>query len=269
MCFHSLYLKTKNKREEPSLYWEGFLCFYNDRMFIPVTLLIFVFQRLFYFKKQMNKTILVVAIISTIVFFMIRQMVYKPYMWKKAIHTEAHKLQVGSFIFSKQRGSNGSQSFENKYFVFKVIEINGDFVRLSVIRKLSEKGTIAQGDFSITSSHYKTLKENITNLLITPIQQEDLYKGDGPRYELNNYLLQQYPNLKKSRYYYEDIPEENKNKPLPANAMELNMYFSLVYSKKEIIENQKLTPWIMNNSLKNEPEIANGLSQKIDLILNK
>jgi hypothetical protein len=46
------------------------------------------------------------------------------------------------------------------------------------------------------------------------------------------------------------------------------LYFNLVYSKKEIIENGKLTPWIMNNSLKNEPEIAHGLSKKIDLILN-
>ncbi|MCD0464969.1 hypothetical protein [Flavobacterium sp. ENC] len=217
----------------------------------------------------MNKTILVVVIISAVVFFMVRQMVYKPYMWKKAIQSEAHKLQLGSFIFSKQRGSNGSQSFENKYFVFKVIEINGDYVRLSVIRKLSEKGTFSQGDFSTTSADYKTLKGNITNLLITPIQQEDLYKGDGPRFEMNDYLLQQYPDLKKSRYYYEDIPEETKNKPLPTNAMELNMYFSLVYSKKEIIENQKLSPWIMNNSLKNEPEIADRLSEKIDLIVNK
>lgn len=217
----------------------------------------------------MNKTTLIVAIISTAVFFLIRQMVYKPYMWKKAIHSEAHKLQVGSFIFSKQRGSNGSQSFANKYFVFKVIEINGDFVRLSVIRKLSEKGTLSEGDFSTTSAHYKTLKENITSLLITPIQPEDLYKGDGPAYSLNDYLLEKYPALQKSRYYYEAIPEQNKNKPLPVNALELNVYFSLVYSKKEIIENGKLTPWIMNNSLKNTPEIADRLSQKIDLIVNK
>jgi hypothetical protein len=56
-------------------------------------------------------------------------------MWKKAINSPEHKLQLGSFIFSKQRGSNGSQSIENKYFIFKVIEVNGDYVRLSVNKR--------------------------------------------------------------------------------------------------------------------------------------
>ncbi|MEO8535243.1 MAG: hypothetical protein ABI441_15910 [Flavobacterium sp.] len=217
----------------------------------------------------MKKTILVTIIISIAVFFIVKQMVYKPYMWKKAINSEEHKLQIGSFIFSKQRGSNGSQSLENQYFVFKVIEINGDYVRLSVIRKLSEKGTISEGDFSTTSNHYKTLKGNITSLIITPIQSEDIYKGEGPRYALNDYLLGKYPDLKMSRYYYEDISEETKNKPLPANALDLDLYFSLVYSKKEIIENGKLTPWIMNNSLNNTPEIADRLSERIEVIINK
>lgn len=214
------------------------------------------------------KTILITLILVAVLFFIGRQLIYKPYAWKKAINSKEHRLQLGSFIFSSQNGSNGSQSFTKHYYVFKVIEINGDYVRLSVIRKLSEKGKLTQGDFSTTSDDYKQLKKNIKEVLITPIQKEDLYKGEGPTFMVNDYLLSKYPNLKTSRYYYEDIPEEAKNKPLPANTTDLDFYFELVYSKKEIIENGKLTPWIMNNSLKNEPEIADRLSQKIDLILN-
>lgn len=194
-------------------------------------------------------------------------MVYKPYAWKKAITSKEHQLQVASFIFSKQSGSNGSQSFANHYFVFKVIEINGDYVRLSVIRRLSEKGKISEGDFSTTSSHYKELKKTIKDILITPILYEDLYKGDAP-YELNDYLLEKYPDLKKSRYYYEDIRLENKNKTLPTASMDLNLYFELVYSKKEIIENGKLTPFTMTNSFNNKPLLMKELPENIDLILN-
>ncbi|KFF04174.1 hypothetical protein [Flavobacterium reichenbachii] len=216
----------------------------------------------------MNKSILAILIITIAAFFILRQMVYKPFMWKKAISSEEHKLQLGSFIFSRQRGSNGSQSFKTNYFVFKVIEINGDFVRLSVIRRLSEKNKISEGNFSTTSAHYKEFKKTVQNLLVTPIIKEDLYKGEGPSFALNDYLIEKYPDLKKSRYYYEDIEKEQKNQPLPAHTLDLNLYFSLVYSKKEIIEKGKLTPWIMNNSLKNTPELADRLSENIDLILN-
>jgi hypothetical protein len=216
----------------------------------------------------MNKKLAIALILCTIVFIILRQKVYKPYIWKKAINSQEHKLQLGSFIFSKQSGSNGSQSFETKYFVFKVIEINGDYVRLSVIRQLSKKETMVEGDFSTTSDHYETLKENIKEQLITPIQSEDLYKGEGPNFTLNDYLLEKYSDLKKSRYYYEDVSTEQKNKPLSAQTLDLNTYFSMIYSKKEIIENGELTPWTMTNSLTNKPQIAYNLSQNIDLILN-
>ncbi len=158
------------------------------------------------------KKILLISVIVVIAFYVLKEKVYKPFMWKKALNTKEHQLQLGSFIFSKQRGSNGSQSSTTYYFVFKVIEIKGDYVRLSVIRRLSQKGQISQGDFSTTSADYKSLKQNIKKLLITPILSEDLYKGDGPRYSLNDYLLEKYPDLKKSRYYYEDHAAEYKSK---------------------------------------------------------
>lgn len=186
-------------------------------------------------------------------------------MWKKAINNPEHKLQLGSFIFSKQRGPNGSQSIENKYFIFKVIEINGDYVRLSVIRQLSQKNKLLQSDFSTTKEAYRDLKQNIKKLTITPIIREDLYK-EGASYTINDYLLGKYPALAKSRYYFEDLSEDQKNLPVPADGFERQEYFSMLYSKQEIIKNAELVPWILNNSP--NPELAPGLSKNIDLILN-
>ncbi|MFH6959807.1 hypothetical protein ACHRV1_20600 [Flavobacterium aquidurense] len=213
------------------------------------------------------KKIILISVIVVIAFYVLKEKVYKPYMWKKAINTKEHQLQLGSFIFSKETGINGSQSYQKYYFVFKVTEINGDYVRLSVIRQLSQKDNLKESDFSTTSDQYKSLKQNIKNLTITPVLSEDLYKGDGQRFTLNQYLLNKYPVLKQSAYYYEDIPEESKNKPMPENPNDLEMYFSLVYSKKEIIENRKLVPWTMTNSFNGKPSLSQ-YSKNIDLIVN-
>ena len=212
------------------------------------------------------KKIILISLLIIAVFYVLKQFVYKPYAWKKAINSPEHKLQVGSFIFSKKRGSNGSQSMQNYYFAFKVIEINGDLVRLSVIRKLSDKNNLLQSDFSTTKEAYKNLKQNIQDLTITGILTEDLYKIDGATYTINGYLISKYPDLKTSRYYYQDIPVNKKNTPVPSNPDDLIMYYDLVYSKEEIIKNGRLAPYIMTNRTKGE--IDTGLSQDIDLIVN-
>ncbi len=201
------------------------------------------------------KKILLISILVIIILYAFKQFVYNPYKWKKAINTPEHKLQLGSFIFSKQRGSNGSQSIENKYFVFKVIEINGDYVRLSVIRQLSEKGKLKQSNFSTSKQAYNDLKNRIHKITITPIILGDLYK-EGASFTVNDYLLAKYPALNQSRYYYEDVKL----------SVDSTQYFSLVYSKEKIIKSRKLVPWILNNST--TPELAERLSQNIDLILN-
>jgi len=210
------------------------------------------------------KKIILITVLVLITLYVLKQKVYKPYAWKKAINSKEHQLQLGSFIFSKQRGSNGSQSYENRYFVFKVTEINGDFVRLSVVRQLSQNKVIKSGDFSTTSEAYKQLKKTITTLTITPIQSTDLYHGDGPSMTVNPYLVSKYPKITDSRYYYEDIPQ--KNRPVPTDIGDLSYYLSLVYSKKEIIERGKLIPWGLNNS--ETPELLTRLSEDIDLIIN-
>lgn len=213
------------------------------------------------------KKIILISVITLVAFYLIREKVYKPYMWKKAINSKEHQLQIGSFIFSKETGINGSQSYQKYYFVFKVTEIDGDYVRLSVIRQLSQKDHLKESDFSATSDQYKSLKQNIKSLTITPILSEDLYKGDGPRFTLNDYLLSKYPALKQSTYYYEDIPKESKNKGIPKDPADLEMYFSLVYSKKEIIEKGQLVPWTMTNSFNNQP-LLSQYAKNIDLIIN-
>jgi len=211
------------------------------------------------------KKIFIAGVVFVFILYAFKKLVYDSYQWKKAINSPEHKLQLGSFIFSKQSGSNGSQSMEHKYFIFKVIEINGDYVKLSVVRQLSQKNKLLQSDFSTTEEAYKDLKQNIGNIKITGILKEDLYKA-GPSYTLNNFLLEKYPSLLDSRYYFEEIPENKKNLPIPVDYNELQEYFSLVYSKDEIINKGKLVPWVLNNNT--TPELAERLSQNIDLILN-
>lgn len=212
------------------------------------------------------KKIILISLLIIAVFYVLKQFVYRPYAWKKAINSPEHKLQLGSFIFSKERRSNGSQSMQNYYFAFKVIEINGDLVRLSVIRKLSDKNNLLQSDFSTTKEAYKNLKQNIQNLTITGIPTEDLYKIDGATYTINDYLISKYPNLKKSRYYYQDIPAAKKNTAVPTNPDDLITYYDLVYSKEEIIKNGRLAPYSMVN--RKEGEVDTRYSKDIDLIVN-
>ena len=210
------------------------------------------------------KKIILITLAFIALFYAFKQLVYKPYMWKKAMNSPEQKLQLGSFIFSKQRGSNGSQSYQTNYFIFKVTEINEDYVRLSVIRQLSEKDKLKSSNFSTTKESYKDLKKNIKTITITAILKEDLYK-EGASYTLNDYLLDKYPSLKKSRYYYEDIPVNKKNIPLPTDPYELQDYFNLLYSREKIIAKGKLVPWRLDNNI---PELSPRLSEEIDLILN-
>lgn len=214
----------------------------------------------------MKKT-LIIIVIALVAAYVVKRMVVDPYLWKKAIATPEHALKLGSFVFSKRRGHNGSQSMENQYFILKVTEIQGDYVRMAVIRKLKAGDQIVQGDFSTTKQAYEEAKGNIKNLVITGISRDDLYgrrTGHDPL-QIDDYLLEKYPALKTSRYYFEDVPENKRNRPVPGDRMEREEYFTLVYSKKEIIEHGRLVGWILNNSP--EPELSN-IVENIDLILN-
>lgn len=213
------------------------------------------------------KKMLLIAIAALIALYAIKRMVVDPYLWKKAIATPEHALKPGSFVFNQRRGHNGSQSMENQYFIYKVTEIQGDYVRMAVIRKLKAGDQIVQGDFSTTKQAYEEAKGNIRNLVITGISRDDLYgrKTGRDPLQIDDYLLEKYPALKTSRYYFEDVPENKRNRPVPEDRMERMEYFSLVYSRKEIVEHGRLVAWILNNSP--EPELSNAW-EKIDLIIN-
>lgn len=204
------------------------------------------------------KKLLFISILLVLAIYVFRETVYKPYLWKEAMETPEHKLKLGSFVFSKQRDENGNSGTAKKYFVFKVTEINGDYVRFSIVRKLSEKGTNKSSDFSMPRETYRSFKRNIKKVTVTGILREDLNKEGG--HTANDYLLEKYPSLKKSLYYYEEIPktEENINEP--------KEYFNLVYSKEKIIEKRKLIPYIVSDN--NIPELARHLSQRVCVILN-
>lgn len=213
------------------------------------------------------KKILLLSLLAVILVYVFKQKVYDPYLWKKSINTPEHALKLGSFIFSKKRGSNGSQSYETHYLVYKVTEINGDYVRLSVIRKLSQKDAHQDGDFSTTEEDFEKLKHIIKQLTVTGILREDLYKEDNRApFEINDYLMTKYPALQTSRYYFEDVANNKKNIPMPSNHIDRLDYFEIVYSKKEIIEHGELTPWVMNN--RPYPEILYNMAKSIDLIQN-
>ena len=211
--------------------------------------------------------IAIVLLVALIAAYAVKWKVVEPYLWKKAINTPGHQLQMGSIIFSKQRGYNGSQSMEDKYLIFKVTEMQGDYVRLAVIRKLSAGEGIVDGDFSTTKKAYEDLRGNIKNVVITGISTDDFYgrKTGRDLYQIDDTLLEKYPALKTSRYYFEDVPENERNQPVPKGHNDRLEYFSLVYSKKEIIEHGKLVGWVLNNSP--EPELSN-IVENIDLILN-
>jgi hypothetical protein len=192
-------------------------------------------------------------------------MVYQPYIWKKAIASPEHRLQPGSYIFTNSMEHNGSQSRERRDVIFKVMEIEGDHVRLAVVRRLSPQTGPLSG-FSTTADEYASLKHTIHDLAITSIESADLY-GKAASHTMNDQLLAKYPALKTSRYYVED--DTGRRREAASNAAtvaDVEAYLSLVYSKEQIIANASLVPWILNNST--TPELSPGLSKKIELIVN-
>lgn len=212
------------------------------------------------------KKMLLIAVLAAMALYAFKSRVYDPFMWKKAMSSPEHALKPGSTIFANYRASNGSQSTTRKYFIFKVTQIHGDYVRLSVLRQLSEQGKLTESDFSTSEEDYQRLKKTIRSLVVTGIVREDLYRKDSKPYVLNDYLLAKYPALNTSRYYFEDIAVEEKERPAPDDRLQQIEYFSLLYSKKEIMEHGRLVPWVISNGP--EPELFHRMAEDIDVIIN-
>ncbi|TRX35338.1 hypothetical protein FNW52_11500 [Flavobacterium sp. ZT3R18] len=206
------------------------------------------------------KKVIVIGLVIIAVFYILKQMVYKPYISQKEMNGKEHKLRLGSFIFIRQLGSNN----EEEYLVYKVIHINGDYVRLSEIKQVPQENVRLESDFNT----YEKLKLSNKSFTITGILHDDLYQGIGNSFAIPNHLLKKNPNSKKTSYYYEDIPEQEKNKPFTTNAGDFDLIFRPVYSKEQIIDNGVLMPWILDAKRNNEPLLYEDISQEIELILN-
>ena len=180
---------------------------------------------------------------------------------------ETQHIQVGSYIFTKGTKTNGSQSFERSYLIFKIMDIKNDYVRLSVVREFYTSKNANDGYFSAKKQIYENAKNSIAKTIVTPILSEDI--GDWNDLTLNDSLTKKYPSLLKSRLFVEDV--SNNIKPTVESPIYgyKNAYFSLVYSKKEIIENAKLVPYIYRNSISEDVELIQDYSENIDLIVNK
>ena len=222
-----------------------------------------------------KKMIWVISTLALLTVFLILKNQYQQFVWQKNITTAEHRLQLGSYIFTKSYESTGSQSSKMSYYVFKVTHLDGDFVKLAVVRRLSLKDIIKEDDFSINEEQYEAFKTTIINTTVTGILAADLYKGDR-NFELNEYLIKKYPILQKSRWYYEDIDSALK-KPVPVEAdglrsEEFRNYISLVYSKEKIIKDAQLWPYLLEDYYRSEPPKlypSSGYAKDIELIINK
>ena len=211
------------------------------------------------------KKILLIGLLVLLVLYVFKRMVYKPFMWQRRIKTPEHRLQLGSYIFSRVLGSNGSQSPAFHYYIYKVIEIHGDYVRLAVVRQLSMEGGAVGSVSSMTRKDFAQLKKKIHLEPVIGILREDLYRKKAQRHAMNDYLTQKYPALSQARYYFQDIPEDEKNGPAPTEQYDRMYYFESLYSKKEIIEKGGLRGWLLNS--RQAPELSRT-SENIELLQN-
>lgn len=216
---------------------------------------------------------MIIAICILITFVAGYSCIYKPYVSKKEVKNAAQNLQVGSYIFSTSMGYNGNQSLQSHYFVFKVTQIVDDYVRLAVVRKFygSQKMfdvrlSALDGYFSASKAIYEDAKKTIANDVVTAVKTK--YIRDYNELILTDSLRLKYPGLLKSRLFVEDVSnliKPTKESPIYGDKM---FFFSLVYSKKEIMNNAKLVPYYYNYSNDNKISLEYGSSENIDKIIN-
>lgn len=211
----------------------------------------------------MKKKVLVSILLVTII-FVLYKLVYKPFIWQKTINSKEHKLQVGSYIFSKNLISNTDAFTRSKYYFVKIVtEIKGDYVRLANIQKLHLLNDVQHSLPSKNDNYYNNLKSTIDTIKFTVINlDENVINVNKP-----DNLLKYYPILKTQPFYY-TVGYANKIIPLDARGNPVSDYFDAVYSKKEIIENAKLVRYTLTNQFNGIP-VLYDLDEKIEIIVNK
>lgn len=188
---------------------------------------------------------------------------YNQRLWNEAMANPDHQLQTGSFIFSKR---NEVQSKEIHYSIFKVVRIDGEYVKLSNIRQFPGKGNSVNTNFLMTAEHYESIKNNIQQVVITGILAEDLSQKSN--LTLTEDLLLKYPELNKSGYYFEDLASDEKNKPLPADISGCQRYMNQIYSAEHIIKNWRLRLYSLTDLPSLMPSLEAGRREIIEVIIN-
>ncbi|MCT2562119.1 hypothetical protein [Chryseobacterium herbae] len=220
-----------------------------------------------------KKTVILTSLLVLIGLFFVLKKQYNQYVWRKTIVTPEHKLKVGSIIFSKElRVDGGSQWYKMNYSLFKVIRIKGDFVRIAPIDKLYTSRDLSADNDLPPAAEYEYMKNNIGRTIVTGILREDLYANGAPPFILTADLKKKYPSLFKSRYYYEELSEKDKNTSIPKNKItDIENWLGLTYSVKQIVEHGVLVPYTLTDNFENYsllPYLADGYDIKIDLIIN-
>lgn len=203
-----------------------------------------------------------VSMIAAVSLFLYLKKKYNQRLWNEAMASPDHQLQTGSFIFSKR---TEVQSKQIDYSIFKVIRIDGEYVKLAGIRQLADHNN--SNSLLMTAEQYEIIKNNIQQVVITGISAMDFpQKANIP---LTEEVLDRYPDLNKSGYYFEDLSPNEKIKPLPDDIAGCQDDMKLVYSAEHIIKNGRLRLYSLTDLPSLMPTLDSGQGEVIEQILNQ
>jgi hypothetical protein len=210
-------------------------------------------------KSKIIIILIVLACVSIPATLYIRQ-----YLWSRAMVSPEHRLQVGSFIFSKQERQKISYpSHYTQYSVYKVLRIDGDLVKVAGVNMESLTNQEDEDSYVDEAEIYKKFKENIASALVTGVLPEDF--NDLSRKD----LFSKYPGLSKSNYWYEELYKYERSKTPPTDRKELSLYVGGAFSAKAIIEQRRLCAYSDILTDDGKPDLYVFEGDKIDLIINK
>ncbi|MGU3375020.1 hypothetical protein [Chryseobacterium sp. M5A1_1a] len=220
-----------------------------------------------------KKRLILIGLLALFGLFFFMKKQYHQFLWSRAVNTPEHKLQVGSFIFSKKMlPDGGSQWYKMNYYIFKVVRIKGDFVRVAAVDQLYTSNNELSADSGLSQpEEYENLKKNMAHITVTGILTEDLYMRGG-EYILTEDLKEKYPGLHKSRYYYEEMSGKQKNMPIPKHKInDIENWLGITYSLEHIVKNGELVPYTLTDDFDNYsiiPHLAPNYSIDIEIINN-
>ena len=202
--------------------------------------------------------------ILILIIFALYKLVYKPFMWRKLMTTNEHKLQIGSYIFSVIEVTNGDTFTRSDYHSVRIVtDIDGDYVRLAAVQKFINPNEQINSLPSKNDNYYNNLKSTIDTIKFTVVDLDEKVININDQKN----ILKYYPVVKKQPFYY-TVGYANKPIPLDARGNPTSDYFDKVYSKKEIIENGKLVRYDLTNQFNGIP-VLYDLGEEIELIINE